>query len=141
MIKRIKIGHQKQADKPVYLLATGVVQCGNFCYKGRYKSKFKSIFGRICELVDIKRITEEIDVSGYKYWDAVRIYDEYVVERWVSSVSARRLEKFANETEVFMLLEDIKVEFKRALALRWRRVFKKSDPKDPNTPKQAWKLL
>src|SRR5438128_11372080 len=98
MIK-IKVGQQEQARKPIYLLQTGAVECGKFRYEGRYKKKFKSIFARIYSLAHTKPKNGILDVSGYRYWDAVRIYDDYVVVRWCKSVSATKLEKFACETQ------------------------------------------
>jgi hypothetical protein len=39
------------------------------------------------------------------------------------------------------MLEKIKNEFKKAVGLKWKRIFKKSDPNDPTTPIQAWQIL
>lgn len=139
-VKRIRIAQQQQANKPIYLLATGAIECGNFKYTGRYKDEFKSFFIRICDLVHDKHGVDEYNVSEYKYWNAINIYD-YIVMHWLESISAEQVEKFANETEVKIMLEKIRCEFIRALNLRWRRIFKKSDPNDPNTPRQAWQLL
>lgn len=63
------------------------------------------------------------------------------MSHWQESISAEQVEKFANETEVVMILEKIKHEFIRAVGLRWKRIFKKSDPNDPRTPTQAWQIL
>jgi hypothetical protein len=137
----IKVGHQKQADKPIYLLPTGAIQCGRFLYEGRYKKKFKAVYERILSLAPCKPRDGVIDVSQYHYWDAIRIYHEYVVVKWVKSVSAKQIEQFANETEVFRMLEDIRTEFKRAVGLKWQKEFKKANPNDPNRPRQAWQIL
>jgi len=140
-VKRIKIAYQQQANKPIYLLATGVIECGNFKYRGRYKDEFKSFFVRICDLVHDKHGIDEYDVSEYKYWNAINLYNDYIAAHWHESISAEQVEKFANETEVVMILEKIKSEFKRAVGLKWKRIFKKSDPNDPRTPTQAWQIL
>ena len=141
MMSKIKIGHQEQANKPIFLLSTGAIVCGNFSYNGRFKKKFKQYYDRIYDLSKIKKGEKEIDVSGCRYWNAIGIYHNYVVEQWVSTVSARRLEKFANETEISIMVNDIIHEFKRALVLRWRKIFKNSDPNDPNTPRKAWQII
>jgi hypothetical protein len=135
-IRKIKIAHQGQADKPIYLLANGSVECGKFKYAGRYKEEFKLIFLKIYDLVP-----GEQDVSNYKYWDAIKIYDNFVVANWLESVDAEQIEKFAIETEIRIMLERIRAEFKLALGARWKRIFKNSDPNDPETPKQAWQIL
>lgn len=141
MVKRIKISYQQQANKPIYLLATGVIECGNFKYSGRCKDEFKSFFVRICDLVHDRHGIDEYDVSEYQYWNAIKIYNDYIVVHWHESISAKQVQKFANETEVVMIIEKIKCEFKRAVGLRWKRIFKKSDPNDPRTPTQAWQIL
>jgi len=138
---KIKVGQQEQADKPIYLLSTGVVECGKFRYRGRHKQKFKAIFNRIYSLAHTKPKDGVLDISGYKYWNAVRIYEEYVVRRWCKSVSAIQLEKFASETEIVLMLAEIKSEFKRAVGLRWKKEFRKRDPNDEQTPWHAWQIL
>ncbi len=140
-VKGIKIAYQQQANKPIYLLATGAIECGDFKYTGRYKDEFKSFFVRICDLVHDKHKVDECDVSEYKYWNAINIYNDYIVAHWRESISAEQIERFANETEVVMMLEKIRHEFTRAVELKWRRIFRKSDPNDPRTPTQAWQIL
>jgi hypothetical protein len=140
MIK-IKIAHQQQANKPIYLLRTGAIECGNFRYDGRYKKKFKLLFERIAGLAHTKPRDGVLDVSLYKYWDAIRIYDDYILAKWLKSISASKIIQFAAEAQVVLLLEDIKDEFKRAVGLKWKRIFQKSDPNNANTPKQAWQIL
>jgi hypothetical protein len=141
VVTKIKVGQQKQADKPIYLLHTGAVECGRFRYEGSCKRKFRSIFNRICLLAHTKPKDGVLDISDYKYWDAMRIYDDHVVAHWCKSVSAVRLEKFASETEIVLMLAEIKSEFKRAVGLRWKREFKKYDPNDENIPREAWQIL
>lgn len=140
-VKRIKIAYQRQANKPIYLRSSGVIECGNFKYNGRYKDAFKSFFVRICDLVHDKHGEDEYDVSGYKYWNAINIYNDYIAAYWHESISAEQVKKFADETEVVMILEKIKSEFKRAVSLKWKRIFKKSNANDPQTPTQAWQIL
>jgi len=140
MIK-IKIAHQEQANKPIYLLRTGVIECGNFRYDGRYKKKFRLLFEEIAGLAHTKATDGVLDASLYKYWDAIRIYDDYILAKWLKSISASKVKQFAAETQVVLLLEDIKHEFKRAVGLKWKRMFHKSDPKCASTPKQAWQIL
>src|SRR4051812_7048556 len=125
MIARIKVGHQKQANKPIYLLPTGALECGKFRYDGRYKKQFRSLFSKIYSLAHTKPTGGILDVSTYRYWDAPRIYDEYVVPRWCKSVSARRLEKFACETQIIEMLQVLQAEFKRGVGLRWKKEFRK----------------
>lgn len=141
MAIKIKVGQQRQANKPIYLLHTGAVECGRFRYEGRYKKRFMAIFNKICELAHTKPKDGVLDISGYKNWDAVNIYQDYVVAHWCKSVSAVRLEKFACETEIVSMLGEIKNEFKRAVGLKWAKEFRKCDPNDENTPRQGWQIL
>ncbi|MEW5948299.1 MAG: hypothetical protein AB1711_02660 [Thermodesulfobacteriota bacterium] len=138
---RIKIGHQEQADKDIYLLHTGAILCGRFRYEGRFKKQFREVYRRIVDLAHGRPSDGVLDISMYQHWDAISIYNEYIAANWKKSVSAQRMLRFANETEVGLLLNPIKAEFKRAVGLRWKRQFQKSDPLDPNTPKMAWQIL
>lgn len=141
MVTKIKIGQQNQAGKPIYLLATGDVECGRFRYEGHRKKQFKVIFDRIYSLAHTKPKDGILDVSDYRYWDAERIYNDYVCARWCKSVSATRLKKFAHETEIVLMVRAIQPEFKRAVGLKWKREFQKRGPDDANTPWQAWQIL
>ena len=67
----IKIGHQEQANKPIFLLPSGAVECGNFKYDGRYKDNFKAIYKKILDLAYSKPRDGVVDVSNYKYWNAI----------------------------------------------------------------------
>jgi hypothetical protein len=138
---KIKVGHQEQADKPIYLLPTGAIQCGRFRYEGRCKRRFKAIHERILSLASDNHPDGVVDVSQYHFWDAIRIYHDYVVSKWLKSVSAEQIERFANETEVVMMLKEIQAEFKRAILLRLQRELRRADPEDPNRPRQAWQIL
>jgi hypothetical protein len=137
----IKIGHQPQADKPVYLHPTGVVECGNFKYKGRHKKRFKEIYGRIKCLGYKKPRDGIIDVSHCEYWNATRIWYDYVVVKWIKTVSAGRIEKFAIETEIFLLREEIRIEFERAVENKWRMLIRSMDTNNRHWPKKAWQIL
>jgi len=141
VVTKIKVAHQRQADKPIYLLPTGAIECGRFRYDGRYKRRLKSVFSRISLLAHTRPKNGVLDVSRYKYWNAISIYQDCVVATWRKSVSAGRIEKFASETEIVLMLEDVKYEFKRAVGLKWKRDFKKSDPNSMNRPRQAWQIL
>ena len=138
---RIKVGHQEQADEPIYLLHTGAILCGRFRYEGRYKREFKAVHERILSLAGVGPRDGIIDVSHCQYWNAIRIYQDHVVTKWLKAVSAERIERFAAETEVYILLEDVRAEFKRAVGLRWKKQFMKADLDDPNTPREAWQIL
>jgi hypothetical protein len=141
VVRKIKVGQQKQAGKPIYLLRTGALECGRFRYDGRYKKQFRSLFGKIHSLAHTKPKDGILDVATYRYWDAPRIYDEYVIPRWCKSVSSTRLEKFACETQIVEMLRVIQAEFKRAVGLRWKKEFQKRDTDDANTPWNAWQIL
>lgn len=137
----IKIGHQDQANKPIYLLANGVIQCGRFEYRGRFKKKFKTEYTRIIDISYDHPKDGILDVSEYRYWDAISIYEDYVLTRFLTSISASRIEKFAAESAIVKLLDCVKEEFIRAVGLKWSRIFKRSDPLNPDTPKKAWQIL
>ena len=138
---KIKVGHQQQADKPIYLLHNGTLVCGSFEYKGRYKKRFTQIYEHIVSLNVGKVRNGVLDVSHFQYWNAIRIYHEYVAVKWIKTVSAVRLEEFASETEVFLLLEEVREEFKRAVGLKWKKVRKNSGPSDPKWPSKGWQIL
>lgn len=138
---QIKIGQQNQANKPIFLLSNGSIVCGNFRYKGRYMTKFKKYYNEILEHTASKPKGEALDVSTSKYWDARSIYDYYIVPRWQRVITVEKILKFANETSIKEIIEDIKPEFSRAVSSKWKKIFKRSDPNDINTPKQAWEIF
>ena len=86
----IKIGHQKQADKAIFLHKNGSFTCGNLKYRGRYIKKYQGYYNKILGLSNDKPRNAVLDVSQARYWDAISIYDEYVVEKWVANVSAKK---------------------------------------------------
>ena len=138
---KIKVGRQNQAGKPIFLLPTGVLECGKFRYEGRCKKQFRSLFSKIHSLAHTRPRDGILDVSTYRYWDAPRIYNEYVVPRWCRSVSATRLEKFACETQIIEMLRVIQAEFKRAVGLRWKKEFQKRGSDGANTLGRGWQIL
>lgn len=138
---QIKVGHERQADKSIILRPSGVLACGSFLYRGPMKSEFSAIHGKLLDLVPASRECEILDVSHYQYWDAVRIYEELVAANWARSIGAKRLEKLAIETTVFLLLEPVRAEFKRAVGRRWKKVFLAWDQDDPNRPRYGWQIL
>ena len=137
--KRIKIGNQQQAKKPIYLNKTGMIVCGNFTYKGRFKDRFKSYFYKIIDLVNCN--VDEIDVSNCEYWDAIRIYEEYICVEFLECVKSEQMEKFANESEIFSLIDEMRNEFKIAVTKRWKRIIKQSDQNGKLNPPYAWMIL
>jgi hypothetical protein len=140
-VKRIKIGHQTQADEPIYLFQSGKIVCGNYQYDGKMKQQFQGIFRTICELVEHKTARDVLDVSSYRYWNAMTIYEERIAFKWRKSIGARPLEKLAIETKIFLMLEPVREEFNRAVSAKWKRIFKSSDINDPSTPTQGWHLF
>jgi hypothetical protein len=140
-MKRIKIGHQGQADMPIHLLPSGKIVCGAYKYSGVKVREFRGVFETIASKVDFAAPSDELDVSNYTFWNAMDIYEQHIARPWKKSISARKMERLAVETEVFLMLEPIRAEFRRAVAAKWKRIFKKSNPDDPNRPTQGWHLL
>jgi hypothetical protein len=140
-VKRIKIGHQAQAEEPIYLFQSGKIVCGNYQYEGKMKKQFQGIFRTICELVEHKTTSDVLDVSSYRYWNTMSVYEEHIVLKLRKSIGATSLEKLAIETEVFLMLETVREEFKRAVSAKWRRIFKRADLDDPSTPTQGWHIF
>jgi len=137
----IKIGYQKQAGKHIYLLNNGNVMCGNFTYKGRYSSNFKQYYERILEISHKKEIKGIVDVSLSRYWDAQSIYNDYLCKNWQKTISVEKMRKFADESEIREMIKVIQKEFIRAVNLKWKKIFKRSNLSDPSTPKIAWQIL
>jgi hypothetical protein len=138
---KIKIGQQEQAQKAIFLLHTGVIQCGRFEYRGGCREQFRSIYERITDVAFDRPIDGVLDVSGYRYWDAIRIYNDFILKRWCARISSRRIERFATETAIVQMLDVIRAEFRRSVGAKWKRLFKRSDPLSPDTPKMAWQIL
>ncbi len=140
-MEKIKIAHQEQANESIYLLKSGKVVCGNYQYNGKMKKEFQDIFSIICDLTYQQTSTDTLDVSSYSYWNAMNIYEERLAKKWKKSISAKELEKLAIETEVFLMLEVVKEEFKRAVSAKWKRINKISETHDPSRPTQGWHLF
>ncbi len=128
---RIKIGHQHQADLPIYLSEFGRVICE--------KEYLRELYVAIHQMVDPQE--GELDVSGFRYWNALNIYKEHVAIPWKESLSAECLERLSIETQVFLMLEPVRELFKQAVARKWLRTFKSSKPDDPTRPTQGWHIL
>lgn len=138
---KIKIGYQSQARKPIFLLGNGNIICGNFRYRGRYVKKFKDYYYFILSHANTSPKNNVLNVSGVRYWDATSIYNDYMAPKWQRTIGLGRIGKMANETEIRRRIEDIKPEFTRVVGLKWKRVFRQSDPHNPDTPKMAWQIL
>ena len=123
-MKRIKIGHQMQADLPMHLIASGKIVCGAFEYSGAKTSEFRGVFEAIASTVKCLPPNTEFDVSDYKFLDAMNIYEEYIARPWKKSISAQKMERLAVETEIFVMLEPLRAEFKRSVATKWKRIFR-----------------
>lgn len=136
----IKIGQQEQANKPIFLLPNGNIICGNFTYKRRFVEQFKKNYQIIFDLIPRKSKTSFLDVSEYRYWDAISIYD-YLVHKWQRGISVRKVEQFANETEITKVVTSMIPEFRRAVDRRWLRIFRSSNPIERDTLKEAWQIL
>jgi hypothetical protein len=137
---KLLIGHQDQADKPIYLLANGSVECGRYCYNGRHQQKFKQYYREIVDTDIARPKNGTVDVSDVAYWDAIDVYDRYVCQKWVKSVSAGKLKRFADETYVRIRLKDIETEFKHATRARWLREFRARSG-DPSRPNNVWEIF
>ena len=123
------------------ILPSGTIVYGKFQYCGRFKHRFARIHKTIRRTAHTEIKNDVLDVSQYRYWDAITIYDQYILPEWRRSVSAKQVEAFAVETKVSLLVAAIRREFIRALGAKWRRVFKQCDPNALETPRQAWQIL
>ena len=138
----IKIGNQSQAKKDIFLHKNGSITCGKFIYKGRFINHFKAIYHEIIGYSNKQPVKNIVDVSKYKIWDAVTIYDQYILEHWVKSITSKTIERMAHETIVCRLVDSIKPEFNRALRSKWTKIFVAwKDKDDPNTPRDPWQIL
>ncbi len=137
----IKIGQQEQADKPIYLYNNGSIVCGNFTYRGKHMSKFAEYYKRILDLTEVRPRNNVLDVSDHKYWNAINIYDDIIIARWQTSISASKLRKLASQTAIRNILLEIQPEFKRALGRRWLHIFRTWDRDDSDRPSKAWQIL
>lgn len=136
----IKIGHQPQVDLPIYLSRSGALICGAFNYVGPKRKDLSALYLKIHELVG-PQDEPVLDVSAFRYWNAMTIYEEHIAIPWNESLGAEQLERLSIETQVYKMLEPVRELFKRAVGRRWRWQAKSLDSADPNRPKQAWEIL
>jgi hypothetical protein len=138
---KIKIGHQTQANKPIFLLHNGHIVCGKFIYKGRFIKTFANYYRTILEHTDKKNKQTLLDVSAVRYWDAITIYDHYLIPRWQRGITTKKIENFARESKIYKIIEEMKPEFKHALRQKWKKIFMKWDKNDPNLPRNPWEII
>src|SRR5271163_1589115 len=131
---KIKIGHQRQANKPIYLLHNGSIVCGKFQYQGSQKKKFQECYSYILERAYKAPARDILDVSQSRFWDAPTICDEIIDRKAQATISARKIYKLACETEIRLAIAQIMPVFKDAVRLKWQKIFRKN-PGDKATPK------
>lgn len=139
-IFRILLAVQTQANKPIFLYENGCVCCGCFRYSGRYKKYFSEIYKEIVKILNDSS-NEEINVSNFKYWSAIDIYNEIIIPNWLCSISSEQIELFAKQSIITININEIREEFLRAVNLRWRKTIKNANVGDNNVYKQAWQIL
>jgi len=137
---KIKIEHQPQANKPIYLLHNGSVVCGKFQYQGSQKRKFQELYSYILDRAYKTPVRDILDVSKSKFWHAPMICDKIIDPKAQSTISARKMYKLACESEIRIAIAEIIPVFKEAVCLKWKKIFRKS-PGDRSTPKNAWEIL
>jgi hypothetical protein len=137
---KIKIEHQPQADKPIYLLHNGSVVCGKFHYQGSQKKKFQELYSYILDRAYKAPVRDILDVSKSKFWDAPMICDKIIDPKAQATISARKIYKLACETESRLAIAQIIPVFKDAVRLKWQKIFRKA-PGDKATPKNPWEIL
>jgi hypothetical protein len=137
----LKIAQQQQANQPIFLHSDGSISCGPFHYKGRFKKIFQQFYSEIIRLARVKPIKGILDVSQCKYWDAISIYDIIIEANWQNTISATKIRRLADETEIRTLIDKISPEFKRAATAKWQRIFRKTRPSNTSTLKQGWELF
>jgi hypothetical protein len=137
----IKIAHQSQANQSVILRSDGSVSCGPFRYQGRYKKQFQQFYYEILHLAHTGPIRGILDVSQCKFWDAIAIHNDIMVANWQRTVSATKIRRLADETEIRIVINQIIPEFKRSASAKWRKLFQNSRPITASTLKNAWELF
>jgi hypothetical protein len=138
---RIKIGHQEQADLPIYLYKNGKLVCGKYEYSGKYIKEFSRVYEVISDLVRQESSVGSIDVSMFKPWNAIEIYEEYIAKPLKKSIGAKSLERLSIETQVYLVLVPVREVFKTDVHAKWKKKFTKSDINDPNIPRKGWHLF
>jgi hypothetical protein len=137
---KIKIEHQRQANKPIYLLHNGSIVCGAFQYHGSKKKEFQEAYSFILHRAYKAPNGNILDVSKSKIWDAPTICDEIIDRKIQATISARKLYKLACETEIREMIQQIRPIFMDAVRLKWKKIFLKA-PGDKATPKNPWEIL
>ena len=121
-------------------MISGQLVCGGYTYNGRHIKKYKGLFDAIWDMVDLRKIEDELDISKYRYWNALNIYEELIAIPWEKELKAEVLHDLSIETQIHLMMKPVKAEFMGAISRAWRSAIKKSDPNDPNRPTQAWHL-
>lgn len=137
---KIKVEHQRQANKPIYLLQNGSIVCGAFQYHGSKKRELQETYSFILHRAYKAPNGNILDVSKSKFWDAPTICDEIIDRKAQATISARKLNKLACETEIRLAIAQIIPVFKDAVRLKWQKIFRKA-PGDKATPKNPWEIL
>lgn len=137
---RIKVGREPNTGNGVFLMRSGQLICGGYTYNGRMIKEFRGLFETVWDMIDRSEVVDELDISQYRYWNALNIYDELIVPKWEESLSAKALHDLSIETQIHLMMKPVKSEFMRAISSAWKRAVKKSAPEDPNRPTQAWHL-
>jgi hypothetical protein len=137
---KIKIYHQPQANKPVFLLQNGSIICGTFTYQGNQTKAFRQIYTDILERAYKKPTGNVLDISKSRVWYATTIQDELIDPKARGSISARKIYKLACETEIKWAIDLIIPIFAKAVHSRWQKIFRQA-PTDPSTPKIPWQIL
>lgn len=137
----IKVGRKEQAGKDIYLYNDGSVKCGEFTMKGNQSREFQGLYNFVIQEIYVKTTTEHIDVSTFVEWDAVKICDD-MIERFVKSISYKRIDRLAKETIISKGVVSILESFEKELHRKWLRIFRKwEDREDPLMPKEPWQIL
>jgi hypothetical protein len=137
----IKIAHHRQANQPVLLRSDGSVSCGPYHYQGRYKKEFQQFYDEIVGLAHTKPIKGILDVSQYKCWDAISTHEEITVPNWQKTISAIKIRRLADETQIRMITAKIWPEIKRSAIAKWKNLFRKSRRDATSTLRHAWELF
>jgi hypothetical protein len=137
---KIKIEHQRQANKPIYLLHNGSIVCGAFQYEGNQKKRFQEFYSYILERAYKAPAGDILDVSQSRFWDAQAICDEIIDRNAQSTISAGKIYKLACETEIRIKIEQVRPVFMDAVRLKWQKIFRKAAG-DKSTPKNPWQIL
>ena len=56
--------------------------CGGYTYHGVRAKDFWGLYEAILEMVDRSTIDDVLNISNYRYWNALNIYDELIARKW-----------------------------------------------------------